>query len=88
MCGYALKISLQLDPNSRTIEALKQSPVRLRDMDPGLKHRAVGSCAISKTMALPLSVHQYFCLKWSSNAAASLSEVTLSMNRQVKGLAR
>ena len=39
---------------SGLIEALKQSPVRLRDMDPGLKHRAVESGATSKAMALPL----------------------------------
>ena len=33
------------------IEALKQSPVWLQDMDPELKHRAVAS---GKAMALPL----------------------------------
>ena len=39
---------------SELIEALRQSPVQLQDMDPGLKHRAVGSGATSKAMALPL----------------------------------
>ena len=51
MCGYANKISLQLDLDSGMIEALKQSPVWLRDMDPGLEHRAVAS---GQAMALPL----------------------------------
>ena len=54
MCDSAHKISLQLDLDSGTIEALKQSPVQLQDIDPGLKHRAVGSGATSKAMALPL----------------------------------
>ena len=82
MCGYAHEISLQLDLDSGMIEALKQSPVRLRDMDPGLKHRVVGSGATSKAMALHSLI---IFIKWSSNVAASLSEVTLSMNKQVKG---
>ena len=74
---------------SGLIEALRQTPVKLQDMDPGLKHRAIGNGVTSKAMALPLfPFTNIFCLKWSSNAAVSLSEVTLSINRQVKGLAQ
>ena len=47
--------------------------------------RPIGSGVTSKAMALPIFRSPIFCLKLSSNAAASLSEVLLSVNKQVKG---